>query len=60
MSELARLLNLAARLYACGHGETLVVLRAGTVRIPLRLIGFDADRDELMLELNGDREEESS
>lgn len=59
MSDLARLLNLAARLYSCGgRGDADMVLQAGTVRIPLRLVGFDEVRNQLTLELDGSRDRE--
>lgn len=52
MSDMARLLNLAARAISFGGGEPTMVLVTGTVRVPLRVVGFDEARNEVMLEMN--------
>lgn len=53
--ELVRLLNLAAQLIAQGEGRTdaRLVLVVGTLRVPLRVVGFDDIRNQLALEMVG-------
>ena len=59
MSDLIRLLNMAAQLYSHGQGDAELVLAVGTLRVPLRLIGFDDVRNQVALEMIGSRDRES-
>jgi hypothetical protein len=52
MSDMARLLNLAARAITFGDGEPGIALVAGTVRVPLRVVGYDQARNEVWLEMD--------